>query len=355
MRVTRTLRLSSRPSLELGRVLWRPLCVPAGSGLEGEEGEGLDRNAETAGAMKSYMSSGRRGSSSSLPWVKKFKQKEIGDDADAYRDVDDSDIEAHGNNKRPRGRRGREKDIENKESQSESPHGTGGIPPAVHSMLDDWSHFEDIGRKGLTVDTSEMDDLDAFMSLIYAEAAKTSDGKVWGTYEEGVNRRGRGGKRNNTRIPHPRTTRQLARTTVPQICPNIGGVPGTEGYALASEAWKVLAKNPYYTLKEKKDMCNRIARKTNWYLDDSQGLYDEELADSEQPHANKNKWSVQDIEAEMIWKENFSKGLKGIQEEEALAQKLEEEEFQNRQKKYAGQDDTNWDVEAVVDEDDLFK
>ena len=138
------------------------------------------------------------------------------------------------------------------------------------------------------------------MSLIYAEAAKTSDGSVWGTMEEGVNEKGKGGKRNKVRIPHPRTTRQLARTTVPQICPREGGAPGSEGYALAAEAWKVLAKNPYFTLKEKKDMCNRIARKTNWYLDDSQGLYDEDVEEAQQSAtANKRRWSKQDIQTEM--------------------------------------------------------
>jgi hypothetical protein len=144
-----------------------------------------------------------------------------------------------------------------------------------------------------------MDDLDAFMALIYAEAAKTSDGSVWGTMEEGVNAKGKGGKRNKVRIPHPRTTRQLARTTVPQICPKAGGARDSEGFALAAEAWKVLAKNPYFTLQEKKEMCNRIARKANWYLDDSQGMYDEELGEEQQSAANKRRWSKQDIQAEM--------------------------------------------------------
>ena len=145
-----------------------------------------------------------------------------------------------------------------------------------------------------------MDDFDAFLSLIYAESAKTSDGSVWGTMEEGLNERGKGGKRSKVRIPHPRTTRQLVRTTVPQICPIEGGEAESEGVALAMEAWKVLAKNPYYTLQEKKDLCNRIARRANWYLDENRGnIYDEDLEDSKQPTANKNKWSKQVIENEM--------------------------------------------------------
>jgi hypothetical protein len=56
-----------------------------------------------------------------------------------------------------------------------------------------------------------------------------------------------------------------------------------------------------------------------------------------------------------IWDDNWSRGLKGLQEEEDLRLKLEEEELLKRSKDYVGQDDTNWDVEAVVDEDDLFK
>ena len=150
-----------------------------------------------------------------------------------------------------------------------------------------------------------MDDFEAFMAVIYAESAKSSDHTVWGTMEEGADEKGRGGKRSKVRIPHPRTTRQLARTTVPQICPETGGSPQSEGYKLAAEAWHVLAKNPYYTLEEKKNMCNRIARRANWYLDESKGIYDEELDESEQPHANKNRLSKQDIEAAMYVKELF--------------------------------------------------
>ena len=52
---------------------------------------------------------------------------------------------------------------------------------------------------------------------------------------------------------------------------------------------------------------------------------------------------------------DWTRGLPGIEAEEELAQKLEDEAMMKRTKDYIGQDDTNWDVEAVVDEDDLFK
>lgn len=102
-------------------------------------------------------------------------------------------------------------------------------------------------------------------------------------------------------------------------------------------------------------MCNRIAAKANWYLDNSQGLYDESLPEAKQLNVNKRRWSIQDIQAELIWKQNWSKGLKGLEEEKELAARLEEEKLLNRTKDYVGQDATNWNVDAVVDEDDLFK
>lgn len=345
--------------------------------------------------MNSYLKKSQTssGSSSPKPWMKNLKQKgkshaqyfaaddpeaqakarakaiaEDDDDSSAlnYSDEEDGaegykgrDRKGGRKSRRGRGRNddddeeGRALDKQRQDRDDGDPKR--GISPTILNMVDDWSHFEKLGREGNTVDTSEMDDLDAFMSIIYAEAAKTTDGTVWGTMEEGVNAKGKGGKRNKVRIPHPRTTRQLARTTVPQICPQQGGAPGSEGVQLAAEAWKVLAKNPYFTLQEKKDMCNRIARRANWYLDDSQGIYDEDLAEDAQKGANKRRWSKQDIESEMVWTDDWSRGLKGLEEEEELKQRLEEEELLKRSKDYVGQDDTNWDVEAVVDEDDLFK
>lgn len=54
---------------------------------------------------------------------------------------------------------------------------------------------------------------------------------VWGTIEMESEK-----KRKRTRIPHPRTTRQLARSCTPQIR---SAKPGTYGHQLATEAWVV--------------------------------------------------------------------------------------------------------------------
>ncbi len=76
-----------------------------------------------------------------------------------------------------------------------------------------------------------MEEFDQFVGEILVESAKTSEGVVWSSLELGTE-----AKRKRIRIPHPRTTRQLARAVTPQIR---SAPPGSFGYNLASEAWMV--------------------------------------------------------------------------------------------------------------------
>jgi hypothetical protein len=79
---------------------------------------------------------------------------------------------------------------------------------------------------------SDTDGFDEFVGEVLQESVKTSSGMVWGTIEL----QGTAEKRKRIRIPHPRTTRQLARAITPQIR---SAPEGTYGYELASEAWTV--------------------------------------------------------------------------------------------------------------------
>jgi hypothetical protein len=98
-----------------------------------------------------------------------------------------------------------------------------------------------------------MDPFEEFIGNALQESVKTSTGIVWGTIEmEGTEE-----KRKRIRIPHPRSTRQLARAVTPQIR---SAPPGTIGHDVAAEAWVELSKNPYWTQEMKVEGCNYIAK-----------------------------------------------------------------------------------------------
>ena len=54
-----------------------------------------------------------------------------------------------------------------------------------------------------------------------------------------------------------------------------------------------------------------------------------------------------------VWNDNFRPGIELIEEEQMKNQLIEEE--RRAQASFAEQEKTDWSVEAVVDEDELFK
>eukprot|EP00602_Paraphysomonas_sp_CaronLab_P002559 CAMPEP_0185018596 /NCGR_PEP_ID=MMETSP1103-20130426/1261_1 /TAXON_ID=36769 /ORGANISM="Paraphysomonas bandaiensis, Strain Caron Lab Isolate" /LENGTH=394 /DNA_ID=CAMNT_0027548451 /DNA_START=269 /DNA_END=1453 /DNA_ORIENTATION=+ len=223
-----------------------------------------------------------------------------------------------------------------------------GVPPEVKSMISNMEPFEDMARKGKEIDNSTLDGLDSFLAHMLVEANKTKDGTVMFTEELG-------NQRKRIRTPRPRTTRQLARAVTPQIK---SVKPNTDGYKLGSEAWEVLSKNPYYTQEEKEEMCNYIAQETDYILH-AIGFPDAEIQENEE-HAIRKKrpdpevWmSQEEVDKEMVFDVDFRPGIEGV-EADALAEQKRKEQVLTKSEP-VDQGVTDWSVEAVQDEDDLFK
>ncbi len=62
-----------------------------------------------------------------------------------------------------------------------------------------------------------------------------------------------------------RSTRRLATLERPVIN---SVARGTLGHTAASDAWRVLAKNPWYTDRQKYLLCNTLAANMDWLVSD---------------------------------------------------------------------------------------
>ena len=90
-----------------------------------------------------------------------------------------------------------------------------------------------------------MDQFDSFLADVLMEGVKT--GSVKGIMEVDEEAPEFKNRRTRNRIPHPRTTRQLAKAVTPQI----KSVPQhTDGYKVACEAWEVCCGRIYIALTQ---------------------------------------------------------------------------------------------------------
>jgi len=136
-------------------------------------------------------------------------------------------------------------------------------------------------------------------------------------------------KRARVVLPQPRNISYLQMAMQPNIT---SAKVCTPGYALGEEAWGVIQKNYYYSPEQQHLLCNGIAH----------------MANKIEAYCEKNK----DMKPEMIFQYGFKKGLSGIEEEDRLKAlaglvTVVDDEYL--------QEDTDWDVEAVEDEDQLFE
>lgn len=232
--------------------------------------------------------------------------------------------------------------------------------PEELGVLNIMDNVTAMAREGKTYDYSGVSEFDQFVGNILTESVKTQEGVVWGSMELGTQ------KRERIRIPHPRTTRQLARAITPQIR---SAPPGSFGYKLASEAWSVLSKNPYWSQKDKIEGCNFIAKEVEsivnpkyWNLSPEEIELmistDPELKkedfDSVERNLSSDFWSKDMVDSEIAFDFSFRPGPDLIEQEQLEDQKRLEES-QRAMELISKQQTTDWTVQAVVDEDDLFK
>lgn len=195
------------------------------------------------------------------------------------------------------------------------------MPPAVKAMLSDEA-FQEAVEKGYSIDTRGLDGIDAFFADVYLASLKTPDARVRTVVASSGWQR--------TQLPKARPVHQLIASTRPMIT---GAKEGSEGYNLASQAWQAVSRNYYVSEPDKAFMCDQIAMKRENIQLALEGTG----------------------EVDLIFQPNFRKGFMGIEDEKRRLMISQNEEAM-RSSGYNfdnAEDSTEWDVEAVVDEDEL--
>ena len=220
------------------------------------------------------------------------------------------------------------------------PWGAGGmssLPPGTEFLLRDHEYFAEMAQQGgKGIDTSRMDDIDAWMATAFFESFKSSDG----TYQHVVEAKD---PRRDTleQLPRPRSMAQL-QSFVHEAPLRDCVVPlESEGRAVAQTAWQAIHQNVYYSDSDKQRMVNLIAR----LHDSMERQYEEKLRALTDATGEVRLEGV-----DLIHRAGFRPGRAYLEEELRLAalagtKPVDSQEFV--------QSDTNWDVEAVEDEDQL--
>lgn len=177
----------------------------------------------------------------------------------------------------------------------------------------------------LAFDTSDMDTIDKFFFESFVESLKASDGSYKTIMKTQL-------PHQVNEIPQPRSMKQLIRAKTPRIST---AAAGTNGHLFSTNLWTAMSVNPYFTEAQKETICNRGAWKVNQ-------LYDE-CAKLNESHPN---WA--DFSQELTVRAGFRRGLRWIhaEEDENRVEVVDEGSV-------AAQSEPDWNVEAVVSEDDF--
>lgn len=189
-------------------------------------------------------------------------------------------------------------------------------------MLGMSDSFRDMASKGEGIDIECEDAMEEFLVHAFEEAYKSQDD----TYRTVVLRE----FENRRRVPITRSLAQLRQYCVPPTLKH--SAPDTNGAKLAAQAWGVIHQNYFYQDSEKYRLVERIATVHNKVERALQNNAKSHLAD------------------EMLFNPKFRKGDDYLERElELLRQQSRVVEEDNT----FVQGETDWNVEAVVDEDQL--
>jgi hypothetical protein len=168
------------------------------------------------------------------------------------------------------------------------------------------------------------DFLDELMENAWFESPKTSSG----SYE--VYFRNPAAK--SLKFPKPRPLEQLLHSVEPRLT---GIDRKSPGYKKGVQVWNILLKNPYYTWKQKEEMSENAAKEWNDY------------------HQHIKKSEAEGYQADEIFQRDFRRGrpYRARKEQEALDARM----LANQKVRAHRSTETDWEVEAVEDEDELFK
>ena len=190
------------------------------------------------------------------------------------------------------------------------------VPPNVMLQLFDVEALQHKIEDRMGIDLEGLDKGDQFLAHVLTQCLKNEDG----IYREVITSRE---MYDNLRIPVARPARSLLMAATPDINED----PDSIGYKLGSTAWQTLSQNYYYSEADCKYMSQKVARITNKII----------------------AMAEEDFETDLVLDQGFRKGLPGIEYEERKLELLSEQPDEELE-----QGETDWDQNAVVDEDDLF-
>jgi hypothetical protein len=199
------------------------------------------------------------------------------------------------------------------------------VPQSVASLLFDHEYFQkmaDQGKKHLA--SKDMDPLDHFFANSFLQCFKSDSDTYTHVFEAPALRR--------ARLPSVRSAAQLEDYL---NNPMLTAAPDSTGFALASEAWGVIGKNFYFTEVDKYRLVGHIASLQNKLT--------KQHAEAAEMMANGHKF-------DLLQQPGFRKGREYWEEEKRLAILAGHKPVDDLQ--YV-QGATDWEVDAVEDEDDL--
>jgi hypothetical protein len=192
------------------------------------------------------------------------------------------------------------------------------VPPEILSQLLDHEYFVHLAANGgiPKINTEGMDPIEEFLAIAFHESFKTKSH----TYETVLD-----GGFKKVVLPKARNMRDLMYAMQPKIN---SAKKGSEAYLIAEKAWGVINKNIYFSDKQKYQLTEGIARLSSRLL--------REVAEN------------QDREYDLVLQPQFKKGPAYMEEQRRIALMMNEPYDELYE-----QEDTDWDIDAVVDEDQL--
>ena len=233
------------------------------------------------------------------------------------------------------------------------------IPDGLKHILFEYISTDNKIGANLEVSSTDFDEIDHFLATAYMESRKTSTGSFSALYVAPQFK--------HIQLPESRTLAEILQTTVPVIPENVSHAYAKE---LGERTWDICSKNIYMSEGQKRYVSQSIAKKTQSYLDFTDKLNEKEnellalgpnapkkkfldLPKGNDKKGQKKKLSKDEVwfmmSQDLVFQKEFRKGLRYIDE-----QKRREASKAYVPSNTYDQAETDWNVDAVVDEDDLF-
>jgi len=263
-----------------------------------------------------------------------FKKRENKDEDEDNDGDDDNDNEAQDS----RGKRNYGSSSRSRSSK-EDDYSDKDIPPEIQSQLLDHEYLRDQIKLGKVFNDKDFDPIDKYFANVFLEALKNDRGEHIDVMESKTKRR--------VRLPQKRSMSQLVQSTQPNFFPSHLNPHSLE---LGKNAWTAISNNIYFSDVDKRYICSEIAKQSHAIFVEADRIMVEYENRPRDRVIGEGEIDEYEIPFDLVFQPGFRKGYEGL-EEERMKEALETgEEYVPTE---YGNDNTNWEVEAVEDEDDL--